>query len=189
MDFAEDFTKSNWGMEFTWIEGLPFTNHDKFENTSLADTYNLTLSVDRPTFVNFLNQNRTLFINSQWFFQYVNGYERGFTSNGPWNVLATFTVSTGYFQDRLLPSVTLVYDFGSTSGGILPEITYSFTANFSASVGLAGFWGSFQKRVAPLYENALDPRVGRGDYRSFVENGLSAIRERDELWLRIRYTF
>jgi hypothetical protein len=145
--------------------------------------------VDRPTFVNFLNQNRTLFINSQWFFQYVNGYERGFTSNGPWNVLATFTVSTGYFQDRLLPSVTLVYDFGSVSGGILPEITYSFTANFSASVGLAGFWGSFQKRVPPLYQNALDPRVGRGAYNSFVENGLSAIRERDELWLRIRYTF
>ncbi len=189
MDFAEDFSKSNWGVEFTWIEGLPFTNHNKFENTSLADTYNLTLSIDRPTFVNFLNQNRTMFFNTQWFFQYVNGYERGFTSNGPFNVLATFSVSTGYFQDRLLPSVTFVYDFGSVSGAILPEVTYRLTENLSASVGMAGFFGSFQKRVAPLYQNSLDPRVGRGDYRSFVENGLAAIRERDELWMRIRYTF
>ena len=31
MDFAEDFTKSNWGIEFTWIEGLPFTNHNSFD--------------------------------------------------------------------------------------------------------------------------------------------------------------
>jgi hypothetical protein len=189
MDFAEDFTKSNWSMEFTWIEGLPYTNHDKFTNTSIADTYNLTLSMDRPTFVNFLNQNRTLFFNTQWFFQYVNGYERSFAANGPWNVLATFTVSTGYFQDRLLPSLTFVYDFGSVSGGILPEVLYRLTENLSAAVGLAGFFGSFEKRVAPLYENSLGNRVGRGAYNAFVENGLAAIRERDELWLRIRYTF
>ena len=189
MDFAEDFSKSNWGLEFTWIEGLPFTNHNSFTHTSLADTFNLTLSVDRPTFINFLNQNRTVFFNSQWFFQYVNGYQYGFTTNGPWNVLATLTATTGYFQDRLLPGITFVYDFASVSGGILTEVTYRFTENFSAAVGLAGFWGHYQKRQAPLYENALDPRVGRGAYNSFVENGLSAIRERDELWLRIRYTF
>jgi hypothetical protein len=104
-------------------------------------------------------------------------------------MLVTFTVSTGYFQDRLLPSVTFVYDVGSVSGGILPEVTYRFTENFSAAVGVAGFFGHVQTRVAPLYENALDSRVGRGAYRSFTEEGLSAIRERDELWLRFRYTF
>jgi hypothetical protein len=31
--------------------------------------------------------------------------------------------------------------------------------------------------------------VGRGAYKSFVENGLSAVRERDEIFMRIRYTF
>jgi hypothetical protein len=189
MDFAEDFSKSNWGFEFTWIKGLPFTNHDEFSNTSGADTYNLTISVDRPTFINFLNQNRTFFFNSQWFFQYVSGYENSFTSNGPWNVLATFTVTTGYFQDRLLPGVTFVYDVKSNSGAALPEVTYRFTENFSATVGLAGFFGRYQSKVAPLYQNALDNRAGRGAYTTWAENGLSAIRERDELWLRVRYTF
>jgi hypothetical protein len=189
MDFAEDVTKSNWSFEFTWIEGLPYTNNDSWDATSEADSFNLTMSIDRPTFVNFLNQNRTFFFNTQWFFQYVHGYEGSFSSNGPWNMLMTFTVSTGYFQDRLLPSVTFVYDVGSVSGGILPEVTYRFTENFSAAVGVAGFFGHVQTRVAPLYENALDSRVGRGAYSSFTEEGLSAIRERDELWLRFRYTF
>jgi hypothetical protein len=189
MDFAEDFTKTNWGFELTWIEGMPDTNNNAFDATSEVDYFNLTISVDRPTFVNFLNQNRTFFFNSQWFFQYVDGYEKGFTSSGPWNALGTFTITTGYFQDRLLPSVTFVYDVRSNSGAALPEVTYRFTENFSASFGVAGFWGRWEKRVAPLYEIALGNRVGRGAYKSFVENGLSAIRERDEIWLRLRYTF
>ena len=107
--------------------------------TAEVDRYNLTISVDRPTFINFLNQNRTFFFNTQWFFQWINGYERGFYGNGPFNMLATFTVTTGYFQDRLLPGVTFVYDFGSVSGGILPELTYRFTENFSATVGMGQY--------------------------------------------------
>jgi hypothetical protein len=189
MDFAEDVTKSNWGFEFTWIEGVPFSNNNEFDAASEADTFNVTISIDRPTFINFLNANRTFFFNTQWFFQYVEDYEKGFTSNGPWNILATFTITTGYFQDRLLPGVTFVYDFQSNSGAALPEITYRFTENFSVAFGMAGFWGRYEKKPASLYQNALNNRVGRGAYKSYVENGLSAIRERDEFWLRIRYTF
>jgi hypothetical protein len=40
-----------------------------------------------------------------------------------------------------------------------------------------------------LYPTALGPRAGRDAYRDFVENGLSAVRDRDELFLRLRYTF
>jgi len=189
MDFAEDFSKSNWGFEFTWIEGLPFSDSNSWEATTQADTLNLTLSVDRPTFVNFLNQNRTLFFNSQWFFQYVKGYERGFTSNGPFNMLATFTVTTGYFQDRLLPGFTIVYDFGSQSGAGLASVTYRFTENFSSTVGMAGFFGHYQTKTPGLWTSALGNRVGRGAYQLFVENGLSPVRERDELYLTLRYTF
>ena len=179
MDFAEDFTKSNWGFEFTWIRGLPFTDNNDILGVSDADTFNWTVSVDRPTFINFLNQNRTFFFNTQWFFQYVSGYEGGFTSNGPWNILATFTVTSGYFQDRLLPGFTLVYDFQSNSGAALPSVTYMFTANFSATFGLAGFWGRYEAKDPALVPLALPNRVGRGAYKDFVENGLSAVRERD----------
>ncbi len=190
MDFAEDFTKSNWSVEFTWIEGLPYSDANSLTGINKADSYNLTLSVDRPTFINFLNQNRTIFFNSQWFFQWVNGYERGFYSNGPFNMLATFTVSTGYFQDRLLPGFTLVYDFHSQSGAGLANVTYRLTENFSATVGMAGFFGHYQTKTPALWSTGVGGnRVGRGAYQTFVENGLSPIRERDELYLTLRYTF
>jgi hypothetical protein len=190
LDFAEDYTKSNWGAEATWISNVRFTDNDSFQGVNTGDTFNLTVSVDRPTFINFLNPNRTFFFNSQVFFQYINNYQGGFTTNGPFNMLGTFTVTTGYFQDRLLPGVTFVYDVNSNSGAALPSITYRFTESFSATVGMNFFWGRWEfedQPIAPL--GTIGSEVGKLAYRDGVENGLAVVRERDEAFLRIRYTF
>jgi hypothetical protein len=190
MDFAEDTTKSNWGVEATWIEGLPYEDHDARDNLTKVDTYNLTVSVDRPTFINFLNPNRTFFINSQWFFQWVEGYRDSFPSNGPLNVLATLRVETGYHRDRLNPGITLVYDFMSASGAILPEIGYRFTENLSATFFVSWFFGHSQAVVPPLSTVGDPPfRTGRRRNYDFVDEGVSPIRDRDEVALILRYTF
>jgi hypothetical protein len=189
-DFAEDVTKSNWSMEATWISNVRFTDNNSLNGVNTADTFNMTVSVDRPTFINFLNQNRTFFFNSQVFFQYINNYKSGFVNNGPFNMLGTFTVQTGYFQDRLLPGVTFVYDMNSNSGAARPAITYRFTENFSATVGMNFFWGRWEYEdtaIAPL--GTIGNEVGSLAYRDGVENALSVVRERDEIFLRLRYTF
>ena len=188
-DFAEDWSKSNWSAELTWVNDLPFADADEEDGLRDVDTYNLTISVDRPTFVNFLNANRTFFVNSQVFIQYVDGYRKSFPSNGPWNVLGTLTVATGYFQDRLLPSVTFVYDRRSNSGAVLPQVTYRFTENFSATFGVSGFFGRVQRKTMSLVPPASGNRVTPGGYFDYVENGLSVVRDRDEAYLRIKYTF
>jgi hypothetical protein len=188
-DFAEDYTKTNWGFESTWIKGLPTGNNDEIDGLSRVNTFNVTLSVDRPTFINFMNANRTFFINSQWFLQYIDGYEKGMPSTGPYNFLGILNVSTGYFQDRLLPTVTFVYDVQSNSGAVLPSIGYRFTENFSATFGMAGFFGRFQARPTALTPASLGNRVGPGGYKDHVQNGLAVIEERDEFFLRVRYTF
>jgi hypothetical protein len=188
-DFAEDVTKTNWSTEFTWVKNNPFTDNNSFDGITKTDTFNLTISVDRPTFINFLNQSRTFFFNSQIFFGYVPGQNQGFTANGPWNVLGTFTVQTGYFQDRLLPGITWVYDVQSDSGAALPSITYRFTESFSATFGLALFWGRYQGADFPINPIAPSNQTGAWAYRSWVENGLGVIRDRDEVFMRLRYTF
>jgi hypothetical protein len=190
MDFAEDFTKSNWGAEYTWVNDIFFGNNDAFDGISEVDLHRLTISVDRPTFVNFLNANRTFFVNTQWFFQYIDGYESGFTSDGALSIFGVLAISTGYFQDRLLPSLTMVYFVMNNSFAILPQVTYRFNESFSATVGVAGFGGRFQEERVPI--NPVGPanlRFGRSANSTFVENGIAVIRERDEIFLRIRYTF
>jgi hypothetical protein len=190
-DFAEDVTKTNWGMEFTWFSPVPFVNNDDFYTVSDSSILNLTVSVDRPTFINFLNANRTFFINSQWFFQYVPDYQGGgYTSNGPFNVLFTVAVFTGYFQDRLNPNWVFVYDFGSHSGGLLPSLGYRFTENFSVTIGLNYFFGQGQFKSMPVRGYApASVRAGVNTYKDGVENVLSQIRRRDEAYFRLRYTF
>ena len=190
MDFAEDVTKSNWSMEFTWIEGIPFTDSDSYDLVTEADDFNLTVSVDRPTFINFLNANRTFFFNSQWFFQYRKGYRDSFTAIGPWNVLATFAVFTGYFQDRLNPTLVFVWDFRSSSGGILPQVNYRFSENFSITVGASVFMG--EQGLANMGVNTIgpaSPRSGPNAYMDGTTPGLSVVRDRDEVFMTLRYTF
>jgi hypothetical protein len=165
MDFAEDYTKSNWSMEFTWIEGVPQINNNSYELTTDTNDFNLTVSVDGPTFINFLNANRTFFINSQWFFQYRQGWDEGMASNGPWNVLATLAVFTGYFQDRLNPTLVFVYDFRSGSGGALPQVNYRFSENFSITVGASIFSGDQDLVDMPVNGIApASPRAGANAY-------------------------
>jgi hypothetical protein len=188
LDFAEDRTKSNWSFEFTWVDDAFFGSTTARSLFQTGDVANLTISVDRPTFVNFLNANRTFFFNAQVFLQYLNDYNESYTGNGPFNVLATFAVATGYYQDRLLPSLVLVHDFPSASGAILPQVTWRATQDFSISLGVALFYGGPENADVSLFQLALTN--SGGDFRSRTRYaGLSPIAERDEVFLRIRYTF
>jgi hypothetical protein len=187
-DFAEDRTKTSWNTEFTWINDSTFADNGSRSLTQEADVYNLTVSVDRPTFINFLNPNRTFFFNSQIFFRYLPDHDGSFDTNGPLTTLATFSIATGYFQDRLLPFVTFVHDFSSDSGGIITQLTYRFSDAFSVTFGVLGFYGGAQKNRIPQYPLALFDTQTSFKARTRYE-GLSAISERDELFLTLRYTF
>jgi hypothetical protein len=189
MDWAEDVTKSNWSIETTWIEGVPVFDSDSLTGTTDVDNYNLTVSVDRPTFINFLNSNRTFFVNSQWFLQYVDGYTRNMPGEGPWNLLGTLTATTGYFQDRLLPAITFVHDIRSVSGAVLPSIAYRFTENFSATFGVAAFYGRQEYRTTAVTQIGAANRVHKHKDEDAALRGLSVIRDRDEVFLRVKYTF
>ncbi len=183
MDFAEDVTKTNWGFELTWQEGLPASDSDAYDGNTEIDTFNMTISVDRPTFINFMNANRTFFFNSQWFFQYIEDYRQSHTRTGPWNFFFTFTASTGYFQDRLLTSMTFVYDVRSNSSAWLPQVTYRFTENFSATVGLgvfSGRWHEVNESINPAGGSNTN-RVGKDRDKAFTEPGLSVVAERVEM--------
>ena len=189
-DFAEDTFKTNWSVETTWFHGQPYARTDTPHGYSHNDTLNLTISVDRPTFVNFLNSGRTFFVNSQWFIRWIDGYRGGgaFLASGPFAALGTLSVATGYFQDRLLPSWTFVYDVASASGAALANMTYRFTPDFSGSVGIASFFGKPTSIPIPLTQAFLVNNGG--DFKSKNRyDGLTPIAERDEIYLTLRYTF
>ncbi len=189
-DLAEDVSKTNWSIEFTYVSGEDFLDNSSWTGSRSSPTYNLTVSVDRPTFINFLNPNRTFLFNTQWFFRYIPNYVHGnaFQVDGPLTALGTFNIFTGYFQDRLLTVLTLVHDLKSNSGAVLPLLSYRFTASFSVALGVSLFYGHADQWRVPLV-----PVVLRNDGGSFKERtaypGLSALAERDDVFFTLRYAF
>ncbi len=188
MDFAEDLLKSNWSFEFTWIPNSIFASNRSADLTQTANALNLTVSVDRPTFINFLNNRRTFFFNSQFFFRYLPEYDGSFDTNGPFTALGTFTVATGYFQDRLLPAVTFVHDFASTSGAVVGQVTYRMTEALSVTAGALMLYGDPQYNDLARYPIALPDTQTSFRARTRYD-GLSPIAERDELFMQLRWTF
>jgi hypothetical protein len=189
VDFAETFTETSWGIEATWVNDFLTGDADSVSGLTEVDQYNLTISVDRPTFINFLNHGRTFIFNAQLFVGYVDGYRQSFPSNGPYTFLSTLTVQTGYHQDRLNPTGTFVYDWQSNSGSFLPSIQYRFSESFSATFGGAFFFGRTQRKKMPINPESVQNEVGSLAYQTEVENGLAAVRDLDYFFLRIRYTF
>jgi len=187
-DFAEELFLTSSAFEFTWVHDAPFASNRDDDLLQEADVLNLTISIDRPTFIHFLNKNRTFFLNTQIFLRYIEGYDSSFDVNGPFSALGTFTVLTGYFQDRLLPAATWVHDLRSSSGALVGQLTYRFTEAFSATVGALAFYGEPDDNRLPLHPIALPDTQTEFEARTRYE-GLSAISERDELFLRLRYTF
>jgi hypothetical protein len=55
--------------------------------------------------------------------------------------------------------------------------------------GLAVFAGREEARPMAISPTSLSNRTGRHAFKDFAENGLSAVRDRDELFLKVRYTF
>ncbi len=189
-DFAEDRTQTSWGLEFTWVEGVPYSDADEPSGLSDTDELNFALSVDRPTFVRFLNANRAVLFNTQWFLRYLPEYRDGFTVNGPVNVFFSFAVSTGYYQDRVIPELLTVYEFASRSGGVLPSVQYRFTDSLSVTFGVLYFFG--RTELSDMAVQEVSPVINRAPphaYRQPVENGFSDIRKRDEVFVKLRWTF
>jgi hypothetical protein len=191
MDFAHDRSGSSWNIEATWFHEVRLGDLDSFDMNSKADLLNLTIGMDRPTFIRFLNKNQAFFLTAQIFMQYVVGYEKSFTTDGPFNARMTVGAFSGYHQDRLLPGVILVYDFSSYSGAVLWRLGWRVNQSFLIQIGFNTFWGEVDRREAALVAAGTAGQGGRGEgaYHSYVENGLSTVRDRDELFLRLRYTF
>jgi hypothetical protein len=188
-DFAEDRTATSWNLEFTWVNDRRMPDAEVFEGPRTVDQYNLTISVDRPTFVRFLNRSRAFFVNMQAFVGYIDGYRSSMPDPGPYTARNTLTIATGYFQDRLNPAVTFVYDWKTNSGAVLTSVAYRFSDEFSVALGVSGFFGRFKRNQMSVSPSSLTNRVGANRFNAWTTPGLSVVQNRDEISLRIRYSF
>jgi len=69
---------------------------------------------------------------------------------------------------------------------------YRISQNLLLQFGLNAFWGhvqNIQSPVLPIGTTGIGVGRGEGSQRAYVENGLTVVRDRDEIFLRLRYNF
>ncbi len=197
LDFAEDRTKTSWGIEFTWTADKLFNDTLEFSGLHESDDFVMSVSVDRPTFFNFLNPNRTFFLNFQFFVRYLsdfNGSSSGKdgmfgVANGEFSGLGVFTFFTGYFQDRLMPRASFVLDPTNNNGAVLGQLLYRWNESFSTTLKVNHFFGHTvqgQERTFPI---ALLRTPDQTSESSTLTRLFNPVRNRDSLLMIIRWTY
>jgi hypothetical protein len=196
LDFAEDVSKTSWGIEFSWMARKLLPNSTTYSGLSQSDEMVLSVSVDRPTFFNFLNPNRSFFLNFQAFVRYLPNYQGGSRNNdgnygyasGPFSTQMVLTFFTGYFQDRLAPRVSLVYFPGESEGAALTGLSYRWNDAFSTSLGYTSFFGHVHSQ-----QGAYFPIAQYGSVEQYtgavLGRGAAPVLNRDQMEVRFRYTW
>ena len=186
----------DWGIEFTWTSGKPFNTTRAFDGVNTSDEFVLSVSVDRPTFFNFLNPNRSFFLNFQVFFRYLSDFDGSRdnrdgmygSAEGPWSSFMTFFVMTGYFQDRLNPRLILVYDPTTSNGAAIVRVGYRWNDAFSSEIGYRSFFGH-PARVERQYFPIVAITSPEQRFVEAFGRGVAPVRNRDSITFKLRYSF
>ena len=217
-DFYVDPLKSAFRVELAHTSGEEFADTSVADLNSESDVIRWVVGWDRPTYIRWLNPNRTFLLSAQIFGQHlldhrsithpVSGQQIGFQDwqNG---YIGTFLFQGFYRNDRVLPRIITAYDFRAKAAVVAPGVDYLINDNLRLIFGANIKFGS-GPRVADdgRTANAFAPFTGRpgctdvpaissscGDRRGFEPLGrfksgpLGMAQHEDEFQILLRYRF
>ncbi len=206
VDYFEDFTGIVFRLESSFTVDELVNNTKKIDFVDDTNVMRFSLGMDRPTFIKFLNPNRTFFLSGQifhtWLINHDGSNTRGMlTDQNTW--IFTFFAQGQYMRDRLTPQGFIVWDQQSNGWIAGSQIQYLFNNNWSAAIGGNFQWsgrrnerhdnGAFTSFVRPP-DVPGTAQGGRGVpiQRTFfgdAQNGATCCRKNDEVFFRLQYQF
>jgi hypothetical protein len=211
MDVQADAIKSVFRLEGAFTRGEEFPNTARERLFSESRVFRYVIGWDRPTFIPFLNPDRSFLISAQLFGQYLLDHE---THNGPYgpvgmpdwkfNQIGTLLIKGNYMNDRLSPQLLIARDFRAHSTVWGPSIDWLATDKLRFT--LAGNIKSGSG--AQVFDNDMSanpygsppgppgatptPSLGFGSFEPlgrFRAGPIGMAREENEVQLTVRYKF
>ena len=143
-DFYVDPIKSAIRMEMAHTSGEEFADTSKSALHSESDVIRWVIGWDRPTYIRWLNPNRTFLLSAQIFGQHIldhksishpgTGSQIGFQDwkNG---YIGTFLFQGFFANDRILPRLILARDFRAKATVLGPAVDYLINDNLRLIFG------------------------------------------------------
>ena len=138
-DFYVDPIKSAFRVEFAYTTGEEFADTSKRRLFSESDVIRWVVGWDRPTYIRFLNPNRTFLLSGQVFGQHILEHERftnpfsgGKVGFQDWdhNLIMTFLFQGFYMNDRVQPRLIQAYDVRAKAYVMSPGVDWLINDNW-----------------------------------------------------------
>jgi uncharacterized protein DUF1302 len=218
MDFESETLGAAFRLEGAMTWGEEFANTLDPQLYSRKRVWRSVIGVDRPTFIPFINPNRTTLISAQLFWQHIFDHQQEDGEFGPvgmpdWkdNFIGTLLIKGFMLNDRLSPQLILARDFRARVHTIAPLVEWSlkdnlklsFGANFKGGSDTGAKWDDCRScNPFPLFTAPFNEQGQASAFEAF-SRGLggyeplgrfragpigTAIRE-DEVFFAMRYQF
>lgn len=149
MDFQWAAAKSAVRMEAAFTDGEEFANTNKPELYSKNNVFRSVIGIDRPTFIPFISETRTVLFSGQLFWQHIFDHELTQSSLGKsgmpdWqdNFIGTLLIKAFLKNDRLSPQVIFAHDFNAESWVAAPQVEWIASDKLKFTVGANVKWGN-----------------------------------------------
>ena len=147
-DFYIDYIKSAFRVELAWTDGEEFADTSKPRLFSESDVARWVVGWDRPTYIRFLNPNRTFLLSGQIFGQHLLDHERFM------NPANASRIAAGTSEIQTFPASSTVNGTGGMVG------FQDWDHNFIGTFLIQGFY--MNDRVQPRFITAYDIRAQAG---------------------------
>ncbi len=211
-DFYSEKLKSAFRVEFAWTTGEEFPNTLRPELYSESNVIRWVVGWDRPTFIPFLNKNRSFLISAQLFGQHLLDHELeagpfGKVGIPDWenNVVGTLLFKGFYKNDQVSPQLLMAYDTKAHAGTVSPSIDWLISdswrfviaANLKFGTGAQSFDDNRSAIPYPTLAGLLGApgaaaSAGLSGYEPlgrFRAGPIGMAQREDEIQLTLRYRF
>ncbi|MBB1163210.1 DUF1302 family protein [Piscinibacter sp. SJAQ100] len=142
MDFEWEAAKAAVRVEAALTHGEEFANTLKPELYSKNRVFRSVIGFDRPTFIPWINPNRTTLISAQLFYQHIFDHEVkqmafGRAGMPDWqdNVIGTLLIKAFLANDRVSPQLITAYDVRAKALVTAPQVDWLISDKLKISVG------------------------------------------------------
>lgn len=204
-DYFEPWSGIVFRVESSWTIDELVTNTRKANWVDKADIMRWSIGMDRPTFIPWLNKDRTFFLSMQifdtWYLNHDGDKYSGMMADEH-NFITTFFWIGNYMRDQIKPVGFIVWEEASNSFVFGQNVEWFIDNHWSIKTGLYTIWGGtngFRHDTGPYHAFGLPPSNGPGGINSaypyhelplgVAREGIGALRNNDEVFFQLKYQF
>ncbi len=200
MDYFESWSGVVMRIESSWTFDELVNNTRSVDWVDTSDVMRFSLGFDRPTFIPFLNKDRTFFLSLQifdtWYWDHEGDKHTGYYVNEH-NWITTFFFLGNYMRDKLKPTGFYVWEEAANSHVAGFNLEWLLDNHWSVKGGFHLIWEGDENKVHDTgpFSNFITIGPDGNQYKYVngslgpARQGIGALRNYDEVFFELKYQF